>query len=47
MYRKYNYRYSVLIIVFGTLMREGLINENNLEGLSEDKMKVIRGFSNQ
>ena len=47
MYRKYDYRYSVLIIVFGTLMREGLINENNLEGLSEDKMEVIRGFSNQ
>ncbi len=47
MNRIYDYRYSVLIIVFGTLLVEGLINERDLKGLSEDKLEAIRIFSIQ
>ncbi|MEK6582158.1 MAG: hypothetical protein AABZ25_07200, partial [Nitrospirota bacterium] len=30
--RKYDYRYSVLIIVFGQLIRDGLIEKSDLQG---------------
>jgi hypothetical protein len=40
--RKYDYRYSVLLSVFARLMCEGWIQEKDLEGLSDDKMKEIR-----
>ena len=40
--RKYDYRYSQLIGVFGHLLREGRINEAQLVGLSEDKLNGIR-----
>src|SRR5271157_6004923 len=39
---KYDYRYSVLPIVFGTLVREGRLNEDKLRGLGEDKLDYIR-----
>ncbi len=39
---KYDYRYSQLIIVFGHLTREGRIQEEDLEGLSPDKLERIR-----
>ncbi len=42
--RKYDYRYSVLIFVLGRLLREGLISDEDLEGLSEDKIARIRRF---
>ena len=42
--RKYDYRYSVLILVFARLLGEGLINDEDLEGLSEDKIARIRRF---
>ena len=40
--RKYDYRYSVLPIVFGVLVREGRIREEELQGLSSDKLDYIR-----
>jgi hypothetical protein len=39
---KYDYRYSVLPIVFGRLVREGRLSEKELHGLGEDKMDYIR-----
>ena len=38
---KYDYRYSVLILVFIKLISEGYIEEKDLEGLSEDKLEAI------
>ena len=40
--RKYDYRYSQLILVFATLVREGRITEAQLHGLSEEKLSYIR-----
>lgn len=40
--RKYDYRYSQLIFVFGHLLRERRISEADLSGLSEDKLEGIR-----
>ncbi len=42
---KYDYRYSVLIYVFARLMRDGLIKEEDLKGLSEDKLLKIKALS--
>ena len=39
---KYDYRYSVLILVFARLLKEGWITVNDLEGLKEDKIDRIR-----
>ncbi|MGD0961993.1 MAG: hypothetical protein ABSB19_19460 [Methylomonas sp.] len=39
---KYDYRYSQLIFVFGRLIRENWIDEAQLEGLNEEKLKAIR-----
>lgn len=39
---KYDYRYSVLIVVFARLIREGWLSEEELEGLGEDKLERIR-----
>ena len=40
--KKYDYRYSVLILVFAGLLREGHIVERDLGGLSQDKIAMIR-----
>lgn len=40
--RKYDYRYSQLIVVFGRLLREGRIQEEQLAGLSEEKLAFIQ-----
>ncbi len=40
--RKYDYRYSQLIFVFGHLLREGRIRETHLAGLSAGKLKAIQ-----
>lgn len=40
--RKYDYRYSRLIVVFATLLREGRISEEQLQGLSEEKRLCIQ-----
>ena len=41
----YDYRYSVLIRVFGLLLRNSFITLKDLEGLSEEKIKVIKNIS--
>lgn len=40
--QKYDYRYSQLTTVFGRLLYEGRITEENLRGLREDKLEPIR-----
>lgn len=40
--RKYEYRGSKLAFVFGTLLHEGRLTEEDLRGLREDKLKAIR-----
>ena len=39
---KYDYRYSVLFFVFARLIREGWLKEEDLAGLSEEKLHEIR-----
>lgn len=43
--RKYDYRYSQLDLVFGILLREKWIGEEDLRGLKEDKLRAIRSFA--
>lgn len=40
--RKYDYRYSQLLFVFGRLMGEGRLSESELSALSEEKLALIR-----
>ena len=40
--RKYDYRYSQLTHVFGRLLHEKRLSEQELDGLREDKLKAIR-----
>jgi hypothetical protein len=42
---KYDYRYSQLILVFSKLMKEGYLKEEDLSGLSEDKVDLIKKMS--
>lgn len=42
---KYDYRYSVLILVFGRLLREKWIGLDDLEGLDEDKIIKIKNIA--
>jgi len=43
--RKYDYRYSQLDLVFGRLLREKWIAEEDLRGLGEDKLRAIRSYA--
>ena len=43
--RKYEFRYSRLTDVFGRLLYENRLSEEDLRGLREDKMKSIRSFA--
>ena len=43
--RKYDYRYSQLTHVFGRLLYEGRISEEELRGLGENKLKSIRSLA--
>ncbi len=43
--RTYDYRYSVLTDVFGSLVREGRLSEDELQGLGEDKLQSIRSYA--
>ena len=43
--RKYDFRYSMLIFVFGLLLRERRVSEKDLNGLSEDKLERIRKYA--
>ena len=42
---KYDYRYSRLTHVFGRLLYEGRVSEEDLRGLPEDKLKSIRSLA--
>ncbi len=39
---KYDFRYSQLTMVFGRLMRDGWLSEQDLVGISETKLSSIR-----
>jgi hypothetical protein len=43
--RKYDYRYSQLTQVFGRLLHEGRLSEEELRGLRDDKLRSIRSFA--
>jgi len=43
--RKYEYKYSQLTHVFGRLLHEQRLREEDLLGLQEDKLKLIRSFA--
>jgi hypothetical protein len=43
--RKYDYRYSQLTQVFGRLLYETRVSEEELRGFSEDKLKTIRSLA--
>jgi hypothetical protein len=45
--RKYDYRYSVLPFVFSTLLQQGRITENDLQGLYTEKIELIRGIASR
>ena len=40
--RKYEYKYSTLVLLFADLIREGKLNAEELRGLGEDKLHYIR-----
>jgi hypothetical protein len=44
--RQYEYKYSVLIFVFADLVRQGLLREQELEGLNQDKLDAVRRYAN-
>jgi cupin superfamily acireductone dioxygenase involved in methionine salvage len=43
--RKYEYKYSQLTHVFGRLLHEQRLREEDLIGLQENKLKLIRSFA--
>jgi len=43
--RQYDYRYSVLISVFADLIQKGRLREQDLQGLSEEKLQHIHHMS--
>jgi hypothetical protein len=43
--RKYDYRYSQLRHVFGRLLYEGRVSEEELRGLRDDKLTSIRSLA--
>jgi hypothetical protein len=43
--RQFDYRYSVLIFVSGDLIRQGKLSEQELQGLSQDKLASIRHYA--
>ncbi len=40
--QKYDYRYSMLVLVFARLIRDGWLTEGALAGLDEEKLARIR-----
>ena len=42
---KYEFKYSVLLLVLADLVREARINPDELHGLGEDKLRIIRGHA--
>ncbi len=45
--RKYDYRYSVLPSVFAILVAEGRLAVDDLQGIGEEKVDIIRQFTSQ
>lgn len=43
--RTFDFRYSVLPIVFATLLRDGRLTEEDFHGLTPDKLDAIRHLS--
>ena len=43
--KRYDYRYSRLVIVFGLLLSEKYLTENDLNGLSEEKKDMIKNVA--
>jgi hypothetical protein len=39
---KYEYKYSVLLLVLADLVREGHVSLDELDGLADDKLRCIR-----
>src|SRR5215467_7360243 len=39
---KYEFKYSVVLLVLAALVGEGRINPDELHGLAEDKLRIIR-----
>ena len=39
---RYEFKYSVLLLVLADLVRKGRINLDELHGLAEDKLRIIR-----
>jgi hypothetical protein len=39
--RRYDYRYSVLPLVFASLLRDGKLTEEDLNGLKQEKLNLI------
>ena len=39
---KYDYRYSMLILVFARLLKEGWLQEPDLHGIANDKIEKIK-----
>lgn len=44
MEEKYEYRYSMLTLVFARLIQEGWMHYNDLEGLGEEKIEQIKSI---
>jgi hypothetical protein len=42
---KYEFKYSILLLVLADLVRDGRINPDELHGLGEDKLRIIRGHT--
>ena len=43
--RRYDYRYSILPLVFARLLRDGRLTEDDLHGLGQEKLDLIRRAS--
>ena len=43
--RKYEYKYSTLLLLFADLVREGKLNTEDLRGLAEDKVRFVRRYA--
>jgi hypothetical protein len=43
--RRYDYRYSALPLVFAHLLRDGRLTEDDLNGLEQEKLDLIRRAS--
>jgi len=43
--RQFDYRYSLLIFLFGNLIQQGKLSENELQGLRVDKLAAIRRYA--